>query len=235
MSPRSGAKVLRMAAHQTQFIFPLTAQRVDAACGPSPWDFGNRVLYEMIRENPSHVNLQVVIGKLWIVGRAYAAAIERRKTVGDDSDPRFYESTVAREILASDIDEWIAEARSADAESEEGWKTMVQVHQETTSLFNTISGHDNRSLASKYLHFHVPKLFYLFDRRAREGLTALGRTVVGRASKKVGFGDYEYRKHAERCRNVRRYCEKQFHVRLEPRHLDNLLLAVAEWRSRANP
>jgi hypothetical protein len=38
-------------------------------------------------------------------------------------------------------------------------------------LFAAITQREKRSLASKYLHFHVPHVFYLYDSRARRAIT----------------------------------------------------------------
>jgi len=35
-----------------------------------------------------------------------------------------------------------------------------------TDIFTKISGIEKRSLSSKYLHFHFPDLFFLYDSRA---------------------------------------------------------------------
>lgn len=43
------------------------------------WSFGNQILYDMCLKNPSHTNENVIIGKIWLIGRSYAAAIERIK------------------------------------------------------------------------------------------------------------------------------------------------------------
>jgi len=40
----------------------------------------------------------------------------------------------------------------------------------TKKLFSKISGLNKRSLASKYLHFHVPELFYISDSRAYDAM-----------------------------------------------------------------
>ena len=53
----------------------------------SRWEYGNSVLYRMCEEEPEHKQIDVIVGKIWIIGRSYAAAIERRKNavvVGDD-------------------------------------------------------------------------------------------------------------------------------------------------------
>ena len=40
--------------------------------------FGNQVLYQMCRDHPGHTDTDVISGKMWLIGRAYSAAIERR-------------------------------------------------------------------------------------------------------------------------------------------------------------
>ena len=34
------------------------------------WDFGNRVLYQLCRDHPQHKKADVVIGKIWLIGRS---------------------------------------------------------------------------------------------------------------------------------------------------------------------
>ena len=52
---------------------------LEKAKAPSPWNVGNKVLYDLCRERPLHTDTQAVLAKIWLIGRAYAAAIERRK------------------------------------------------------------------------------------------------------------------------------------------------------------
>jgi hypothetical protein len=39
--------------------------------------WGNHILYRMCHKQPGHTNVDVIAGKIWLIGRAYAAAIER--------------------------------------------------------------------------------------------------------------------------------------------------------------
>lgn len=50
------------------------------------WDFGNNILYTMCQENPKHEKEDIIIGKIWLIGRSYSAAIERRKEVKEPED-----------------------------------------------------------------------------------------------------------------------------------------------------
>lgn len=51
-------------------------QDIQKAITEDGWRFGNKILYDMCYNNPEHTNKEVVIGKIWLIGRSYAAAIE---------------------------------------------------------------------------------------------------------------------------------------------------------------
>jgi hypothetical protein len=189
----------------------------------SPWDLTNEVLYNLCRKHPGHCERPAVLAKILLIGRSHAAAIERRKnkTVANED---FYLLSVAPEIMKSGIDRWIARAKTVKLSDSRAFDEMVDVHAKTTELFQRISGLEKRSLASKYLHFHVPQLFFIFDSRSVHGLRNLG-DIVGRAKKSDGSGDNEYRKFVEKCLGLRRQCWQRFNLRLSPRQIDNLLLA----------
>jgi hypothetical protein len=82
-----------------------------------PWQLGNEVLYRLCEEHPRHDSDDSIIAKFWLIGRAYAAAVERRKKsrdndkefyVGDD----FYTESLVPCIRKSKIDSWFEELRS---------------------------------------------------------------------------------------------------------------------------
>lgn len=195
---------------------------------PSKWDAGNRVLYDLCREHPAHTDNGEVLAKILLIGRVYAAAIERRRTKSDDHDnDRFYVETVAPAIRASNIDKWLRRARAVEPGTPDGTRALIAVHGDTTRLFSEISQLEKRSLASKYLHFHVPKLFFIYDSRAVEAMREFS-DVLPRAGRTDGTGDNEYRKFAGKCLALVDYCEKAFGLHLLPRQVDNLLLKVNE-------
>lgn len=199
---------------------------VDQAMQRNAWHFSNQLLYDLCRAHPLHTKTGIVLAKILLIGRVYAAAIERRRSKNEDNDD-FYTTTVAPEIIKSQIDRWIKEAMKPKPASATALDVMVDMHGQTTQLFSKISGLEKRSLASKYLHFHVPQLFFIYDTRAVEGMRAVSH-IVGRASSYTGSGDKEYRKFAEKCSRLRSHCESEFGAHLSPRELDNLLLALYE-------
>jgi hypothetical protein len=126
------------------------------------WEIGNRALYALCQEFPRHERAPEILAKVWLIGRSYAAAIERGQQsdqLGDD----FYTEVVAPQVLASGIDEWLDDLRAKPPEAHEA---ILRVHRQVMQLFSEMSGLNQRSLASKYLHFHLPEHFYIFDSRA---------------------------------------------------------------------
>lgn len=203
-------------------------QRVLRAMSPTPWEASNRVLYDLCREHPAHLDDSEILAKVLLIGRVYAAAIERRRNKDEDHEnDRFYIDAVAPSIRASAIDEWLHDARTATPAGPAGLKTMVEVHGRVTGLFSDISNLEKRSLASKYLHFHVPRLFFIFDSRAVEAMREFS-DVLPRASRSAGNGDNEYRKFVEKASSLTQLCEREYGLSMLPRHVDNLLLRVNE-------
>jgi hypothetical protein len=203
---------------------------IQAARSLSPWRVGNAVLYDLCGSRPGHTDEADVIAKIWLIGRSYAAAIERRRNKIDEND-NFYVNTVAPLVVNSPIDRWIHEAKQYDCPSAEAWSTLLKVHFETTRLFKEISGLEKRSLASKYLHFHVPQLFYIYDTRAVEALDSLSHKKIlpcTSRSRSQPNVDNDYRKLAEKCRDLQQHVQDKYGISLNPREIDSLLLYVSE-------
>lgn len=198
---------------------------VERATRQTPWHFSDEVLYRLCREHPLHTETRVTLAKVLLIGRAYAAAIERRRSDRAFPNDDFYVKRVAPRIKSSAIDRWIEKSESQNPGTPEALDVMVETHGRTTDLFRRISGLEKRSLASKYLHFHVPLLFFIFDSRAVRGMRKVGN-IVGRVTPYAGNGDREYAKFAARCMRLSQFCESEFGYKLKPRELDNLLLLL---------
>ena len=188
------------------------------------WDFANKVLYDLCRKHPHHRDASVAAAKIWLIGRSYAAAIERRKVMTPGS---FYRDRVAPAVVKSEIDEWLLEVRSAGPLSERTFQAIVETHKYVTDLFRSISGQEKRSLASKYLHFHAPGMFFIYDSQAVKGMRKLA-SVTGRAGACEISSDNEYRKFAEKCLRLRDHIRETHGVALTPRQIDRLLLLLAQ-------
>lgn len=198
---------------------------LDKALAPSLWDLGNQVLYNLCRRHPLHNDRATVVAKIWLIGRAYSAAIERRP-VSQGSNDNFYVRTVARAMANSKVDSWIAEVSDLKPSEPTSLEAMLETHARLTRLFESISGVAKRSLASKYLHFHVPRLFYLYDSRAVKALRRFSPSLDRVGDLGEGLADAAYRAFCMKCRQLQKDILNRFHVSLSPRRLDNLLLNV---------
>jgi hypothetical protein len=199
---------------------------VQIAMGPSPWDLGNKVLYDLCAHHPRHSSEDVIIAKLWLIGRSYAAAIERRKNKEDEND-NFYINHVAPIVKNSRIDQWLEEISGINHVHSEHVDAILEAHQRVMLLFELISGLEKRSLTSKYLHFHFPNLFYIYDSRACLGIQKLNK-IIGRASRNRGVGDNEYRKLFEKCVILQDHIREEYGILMNPRQIDNVLLFANE-------
>jgi hypothetical protein len=152
----------------------------------------------------------------------YAASIERRRHNRDIRGDDFYLAVVAPAIRHSGIDTWFQPLRRLKTPTA---TAVIPVHAFVTKLFKDISGQGNRALASKYLHFHFPKLVYIYDSRAERAIrqvTALHRGDVS------GFDDYDptYARFFLRCETLRTQLQDLLGKFVSPRELDKVLLAV---------
>src|ERR1700730_17268977 len=101
---------------------------VDRAKKRSPWALGNEVLYDLCREHPLHTKTEVVIAKMLLIGRVYAAAIERRKPDLSKPSDDFYVQRVAPSIIGSSLDAWIERAKRQIPGTTEALVVMTEVH-----------------------------------------------------------------------------------------------------------
>jgi hypothetical protein len=189
------------------------------------WAFGNGMLYRLCQEYPRHDRPDVVVAKIWLIGRSYAAAIERRNPTFDGGTPNdsFYEDIVAPALMRSDIDKKIDHLRRLGSVSCETIPGILQTHGYLEGIFKAITGKNKRSLASKYLHFHLPNHFYLYDSRAVRAVRGIHfeRSSVMLAADEF---DEEYMKFSMKVLAVQEHIERQFSKHLSPRELDTLLL-----------
>lgn len=202
--------------------------KIKSCLDRTPWDFGNNVLYDLCRRNQDHKKVDIVIAKIWLIGRSYSAAIERRGNAKEKNDD-FYIKKVAPLLIESELDSKIKELETVKEIKEENIDSILELHKYLLDLFKKITHLNKRSLSSKYLHFHLPELFFIYDSRSTKGL----RHFIPRfnqvpnelnnisKSKEV---DEEYRKFFLKSFYVREEIKKYLNIPMTPRKFDNLLI-----------
>lgn len=186
------------------------------------WGWGNGVLYRMCSEEPGHTKLDVIAGKVWLIGRAYSAAMERKAGNYIVPGQNFYLNRVAPMMRDSGIDKWLTSVAKIERVSAENVANVLRVHKQVTDLFKEISGVEKRSLASKYLHFHQPGAFFIFDSVAN---ARIRETLKGKRFKAPAGFDDPYAEFVYRCLWYRdNVFEQHLGRQSTPRELDQYLL-----------
>ena len=207
------------------------------------WNFANDILYKMCKENPKHENEHVIVAKIWLIGRSYAAAIERTEKARESND--FYYEKVVKLLetkihdeleIHDELDRIIAELNNGEKYerlSRDNLDEALEAHNFLMKEFNKITGKDNRSLVSKYLHFHCPSMFYIYDTRA---VSAINEITVKMKEKSKEFkelrkpdleeGDYDkcYSDFCAKVLALQEYIEKEHGQKVTPRTIDSFLL-----------
>jgi hypothetical protein len=196
-----------------------------------PWDFLNGLLYEMCRRYPDHRDRDKIIAKLQIIGRVYAATIERGS--GPPKRGRdIYVDVVGPAMRRAGLDKLLGALPDGRASWSDRLTAAVQAHRALMDIWEDAEVLGKRSLASKYLHFHRPDVFPILDSRAQVGIHRVIPSRKGLDTLDVDHYDRTYRVFCERYLALVGHIRDRFGVRLTLRHADNLLLALAPRKRR---
>lgn len=192
------------------------------------WDFGNKILYELCKKNFKHDQNDIILTKVLFIGRIYAASIERRKNKSktDINNDDFYINNVAQTFRNSQLDEQLLKLKKLKKLSKENLQDVLEVHHYLMTILYNITVMKNRSFCSKYLHFHLCDLFFIYDSRV---VTTL-RKFTSRVPKELQYltqlakVDSEYAIFFCKCFDLKTKIEKFHNTTLTNRQLDNLLI-----------
>ena len=190
------------------------------------WTFHNSILYRMCEENPNHNKEDVIAGKICLIGRSYAAAIERRRDANETNDDFYFDVVAPKMIkIGRELDDRIEKLNRSANTIAGDIDLILSTHKFLTDAFREMTGLDKRSLASKYLHFHCPQKFFIYDSRARQ---AIGKIVT--RPDKNSYGDIsgydpEYADFVIRMLELQDYLYKRIGSIESPRRLDSFLLS----------
>jgi hypothetical protein len=200
---------------------------IESCIKANPWDLGNKVLYDLCSRHFTHDSTEKVIAKVWLIGRSYAVAIERRRNKKDINDS-FYIDHVAPAFKKSQLDVKLNSLKGSSLNIDT-LKKSFELHGYLTKLLYELTELEKRSFSSKYLHFHLPALFYIYDTRAVDAL----RGFITRVPKELEHLldsdtiDNDYAKFACKCFFIQQLIYQQVGKELSTRELDNLLIEVA--------
>lgn len=199
------------------------------------WEGANYILYSMCEEHPEHDHPETIFMKLILIGRSYAASVERRKTKQKgETTESFYRDRVIPEILNSELDYRLTKLKSMEENTIERVNLTLETHGYLMSIFKKITGDEKRSFCSKYLHFHLPQLFFIYDSRAEKGLRKFVSKFpdYGKAVFDIPLVDQRYASFYMKCHSINDFFRiGNIYPELSPRNLDKLLLKVADFET----
>jgi hypothetical protein len=197
-----------------------------------PWSVGDDVLYDLCERFLDHSDVKVVVAKLWMIGRAYSAAIERLGKPEDLTTSDLY-ARVAESMISSDVDRHIQKLRGLGPLSEGNAQEVIASHKYLADTLRANTGKYPRSLASKYLHFHAPEAVPIFDSYTQKTICeSLPRWCDQSGLSRLD--DKDYSSFVARVINVLDRIEREHGTRLTVKQLDRLLWIEGEGRALRN-
>lgn len=196
------------------------------------WTEGNQVLYDLCSKHSKHENDQIIVAKVWLIGRSYAAAVERRRPTGNGYpvlSEGFYRKVVCEVFRDSKLElDYDLDILKRINDENEKIRSGLLVHHRLVQALKERTNICHRSFASKYLHFHAPYSFYIYDSIASRGLSRLlpGRIPKDAVRRDVSpeDSDEEYRRFVIKAHHLRVRIQDTFGEDLTPRQIDRLLL-----------
>lgn len=175
----------------------------------------SRALYDLCFFQRDHFRDEIVADKLRMIGRLYA-----EYGVG----PGFSPELGAHCLIKSPVDHWFSALSTA--ERLDAWLPL-ELHKRVMDVFAELPEIEARSLASKYLHFHFPELFFIHDSLVDAAVRALSESDGGF----LAMPDFDpvYGRFHAGCRKLAERLAPELGRRLTPREMDRLLRA---WQAR---
>lgn len=190
------------------------------------YSLGNDVLYNLCKTNFEHKDNKSITAKVWLIGRSYAAAIERGKDRGNNisRSAQTFWNEMLDAMKESKIDDKLSIIQKYKEINDESLKTIMITHKNLIDIIPTEI--NKRSFASKYLHFHCPNAFFIFDSRANK---AISHFVKKSKTRNLNYNNFDktYFDFYLRCLKLKKYIKEKSefdYLDCTPRQLDMILL-----------
>lgn len=193
---------------------------------------GNKMLYDLCDKYPLHEKDQEIFAKIWLIGRSYAATLERGIGLNKDDNDLFYQKVVTI-IMTSDFDKSLSVLKGKSL-TVENITSIFYVYKKLHELTLNFERGQKHSFCSKYLHFHYPDLFFIYDSRAVESISKIKIDISMFKDLKSEYNNLPYFSFFLRCFQLREIVHKSNQIILTPRQIDICLVNWANERKRNN-
>lgn len=195
----------------------LTREFIAEAIDETLHDPKSRALYELCFLHRQHFQDDIVADKMRLIARLYA---ERGMAIQG-----FSPEAAAHRLGRSGIDRLFSTLATAEQLDS---AVLLETHKRVMDVFSGLNEDDARSLASKYLHYHFPELFFIQDARVENAAYQLGEGACGFLA--LAEFDPGYGRFYACCRKLVEHLLPVAGRRLTPRELDQVLRAWLERR-----
>jgi hypothetical protein len=126
-----------------------------------------------------------------------------------------------------DLDGQIMKLKRYSNSSKNSVDIALRLHKQFICFWHYITGKNNRSFVSKYLHFHCPDRFFIYDSRAVKEINKCV-SIKGQYKYDEQTYDVDYMKFYIRMLALQKYIKDNdkysYKEKLTPRQIDNWLL-----------
>lgn len=202
----------------------LTREFITDALSLSVLDPKVRALYDLCFMYRHHMRDEIVTDKLRLITRLHSTYLYN--DVPARPGKPFSAEAAAHSLSQSPVDHWFGALSTAE-QLDSG--LLLELHKRLMGVFDDINEEAARSLASKYLHFHFPELFYVYDSRIASALSLLMEGECGF----LALADFDpaYGRFHACCRKLIERITPLVGRALSPRELDRVLRAWLDMSS----
>jgi hypothetical protein len=193
--------------------FTLSREFITDALAESVIDPKLRALYELCFMHRHHLRDEIVVDKLHLIGRLYGNAAAW-------PDNGFSAEAAAHSLSRSPVDRWFGALSTAERLDP---SLLLELHKRLMDVFDDLNEDEARALASRYLHFHFPELFPIYDSHIASALALLIPGDCGFLA--LADFDAAYGRFHACCRKLTERIAPLVGRRLSPRELDRVLRA----------
>jgi hypothetical protein len=200
--------------------------QIRAVIADKVWDPLNKVLYDYCRKEPGQREQSVVLTKAMLIGRVYAVALERNKKKRVNDNENFYRVQVYHAFRKMDVGRQMDRVRGTGRLSDDNIARVLELHGYLVRGLHELTDQNNRSFASKYLHFHLPDQVPILDSRALKTLKLFRMRIPAgwMDSMRQRGVDETYAKFVFNILQLQEEIVRRHGMRLTLREMDKLLL-----------
>lgn len=208
----------------------LNLTRIKNAQKINLWQFGNEILYKLCNDQFEHKIDKYILTKVLFIGRIYAAAVDRRKNKNKIQNDDFYIDGIIPVFKKSTLDKRLKKLKNMNVMDSNTIKYALETHNYLVNILQEITDLNKRSFGSKYLYFHIPEMFFIYDSRVIKGIRKFKNKIPLEYQSILELDniDSKYAKFYIKCFELKNQITLKYGIYLTNREIDNLLITAVK-------